>query len=465
MEAKILPGQRWPAAIWVVLALPITVLLALAWYAHPACDDYWYATAARANGFWGAQRLFYLTWTGRFTANAVQLGFPLALDMVRRYALIPLGLIAGFGICLATFLTALNRATGRLVSRRMVLASTLVFVSVYLAQMPSPCEGLFWLASGGTYFLPLLIAMLTVACPLAIRAENSTATKVVAAVVAAVLGLLTAGANESLLPPLGLLLLVATIAAFWRRHPSRWVWAAALLGFTLGAALVVLSPGNSVRAGYFHKSRLRALATTLPRVLVWFVRGPMGLGVTILAIPAMLALADKLPWTQRLTGRRVAAVAAVALGWVALAMLPALSMGLVPPARVLNVAYFFFLAGWFVTAFVAVAWLRQTRGLTRLTPRAVKIAWVCLVLGLLVAGNLPRAVYDLALVAPKYDRQMQACYASLTCQAAHPDPEDVIGKVTAVPRTIRPGDAQGDRNSCMLMAQYFGLKTAKPRVR
>ena len=148
MERNVFPGGRWPAVIWFFLALPIVVLLSLAWYAHPANDDYWYAMGVRFDGFWGIQRRWYLTWNGRFTANFVQFGFPVLFDMIRVYPLVFVSMIAGFSISLGVFLDGVNRAAGWLVSRRIVLASTFVFVSVYLTQMPSPCEGFFWLAGG-----------------------------------------------------------------------------------------------------------------------------------------------------------------------------------------------------------------------------------------------------------------------------------------------------------------------------
>ena len=179
--------------------------------------------------------------------------------------------------------------------------------------------------------------------------------------------------------------------------------------------------------------------------------------------PRCSALAEKLPWTRRLTGRRVAWVAAIALGFVALSLLPSLSVGQIPPGRVLNVAYFFLLAGWFATAFVAVAFLRQTRGLTMLAPRTIKLGWICLIVGVLLMGNMPRAIYDLAFVLTEYNRQMQARYASLIRQAAQAHPENLIDELTALPKTIRPGNSNDDRISCVHVGQYFGLRTAKMR--
>ena len=266
-----------------------------------------------------------------------------------------------------------------------------------------------------------------------------------------------------MLPLMAVVLLSGTILAAKRRHPSVWVWAAALAGFSIGAAILVFAPGNAIRAALFHKSPLRALVSTLGKMLAWFALGPMGLGLTILAVPAALGLGRSLPWTRKIAGRHVAAAAAIAAAAMMLSVLPAVSMGLTPPKRLLNVTYLMFLLGWFATAFVALHWYRNTRSLAPLAaPRWRRAGWALLTAGALLAGNFPRAVYDLTCVAGEFDRQMQARYAVLKQYAASGERVARIDPVTANPRTIYPADRKTEEASTIHLAHYFGL--AAPTV-
>jgi hypothetical protein len=460
------PANRWPPATWALLAAPLLVLAALTWFDHPSQDDFWYAVTARQTGFWEIQATWYRQWLGRYTATAIQTGFPLACDMIECYPLVPLSALSAFGLGIAALLAAVNRSLGGPVSRRGVLGATVVFCSVYAVQMPSPCEGFYWLAGTATYWLPTMCGLLMLACPLAIRRDSRPTATALAAVAAGALALVTAGGNETLLPPLGTTLLVGTAWAIRRRHRSGWVWATALACFTLGAAILVLAPGNAVRAAHFHKSPLRAFGASLLHVLTWFPLGPMGIGVMILGIPAAMAVLERLGWSRRIAGRHVVLTGAAAGTLVLLSLLPAASVGSVPPVRALNVTYLIFLGGWFLTAFLFVDWFRNTRRPDAFaSPKWRKAAWTLLAAGMLLVGNFPRAVYDLTCLAVPYDRELRARYAAISQQAASNEAEIVIDGLTAIPKTIRPGNLKDDRSPYPHLARYFGAGDATIKVR
>jgi len=74
----------------------------------------------------------------------------------------------------------------------------------------------------------------------------------------------------------------------------------------------------------FHKSALLAFCKTLPKLLLWLVSGPMGIGVTLLSIPAALAMGQRLNWARKITGRQVIFAAAITGALVLLSVLPAI---------------------------------------------------------------------------------------------------------------------------------------------
>ncbi len=458
--------DRWSrvALGCLFMATPLA-FFALARFDHPAYDDYWYAVAAR-NGFWASQKLWYQTWNGRYLANAVQFGFPLLFDMIRAYPWIPVVGLSAFALSLWGFLRGLNRALGRPVSRLGVFAAALGLFSVYLNQMPSPCDGFYWLPAVASYSLPMITALLVLWCALAIGVNSSWAAIASIAVIAALLAFITAGSSELFLAPLGAVLLAGTAVAVKRKHPSAWVWAAALAGFSIGAAILTLAPGNAVRASLFHKSPWLACGNTILKLLTWFVLGPMGLGVTILSIPAAVKLGRSLTWTPRVTGRHVAYAAAISVVLMMLSVLPAISVGLTPPKRVLNATYLIFLLGWFATAFLAIHWYHNTKSLAPLmSPWSQKLGWALVVTGALLVGNFPRAVYDLTCVAGEFNRQMQTRYAVLKQYATSGERVAMIDPVTANPKTIYPADDKADQASSVHLSRYFGLAAPTVTIR
>lgn len=453
--------NRWPWIAWALLAIPGLTFLALASFDHPFADDFIYAAHVRDMGFGPMQQHLYRHWTGRYTATALQSGVPWAFGLLRAYPAIPWVVIPAWWLSLGCFLVSVNRSLGSPISRAGVWLATFVLGSIYFAEMPSPSEGFYWLSAVATYTVPQTTALLMLSCALAVRRDSSPTVIVLASMGAWLLAMVTAGGNESLLPVLLLSLFVAGVFAVRSRHPSAWVWFAAWTGIAIGTAIVVLSPGNAIRVTQFHKSPFLAFLKVQPHLWKWFVLSPAILGILILAIPLAARIADRMPWTWRITGARV--VLAAVAGWclVLLSVLSPISMGLGPPNRVLNQSYLIFLLSCCVTACCALAWFRNRRNTIPYTSaRARGFGWAMLVLGLLVVSNVPRAVYDLAFVVVPYDRELRARYEQLTHCAATAAPEVVVDRLANWPQSIRPGNLNDERSTTTMMGLYFGL--AKP---
>ena len=262
-----LPTDRTNRLATWLLAASLTPFFLLAGFSHPAADDFHYALRARELGFVGAERFWYVNWTGRYFATALQSGFPLAVDMLTAYPLVPLATLTGLLGALALVAFVLN---GRLRSQTSEVSKTsgvsglergtvwlgvLGFAALYITQMPSLVEGFYWLAGAATYEQSLVLVLLLAACLVSITARTSKRGLLGRTAAATVLALAIAGSNEPVFAVADVLLLAGTVVAVRRKHPGRWVWIAALAACAAGSLIVAIAPGNALRTMHFPKRR------------------------------------------------------------------------------------------------------------------------------------------------------------------------------------------------------------------
>jgi len=455
-------GMKFSSA-WLWLACLVPFFL-LAWFSHPAADDFFYAVQARDLGFIEAQKFWYMNWTGRYFATALQSGFPLAMDMLTAYPLVPLVMLGAFPVSLAILARTLNGYLREPFEGGALALGVLAFAALYVTQMPSLVEGFYWWTGVATYELPMTLAMLLAACLLSIRAGSSAWAIAARGAAAVVLALALAGSSETMLPPLNLFLLAGSVLALRQKHPSRWVWIAALAACVAGSLAVAVAPGNALRAAQFpdRPPPAKRLALwvwgTIRHTLRFSIR-PMLLGMTILGVPVAAQIVRRAGWTRPVTGRHVRLAAASIFVVVAICCAPAyLSIGRGPPRRAMNLAYLPFLAAWLATLVTAVAWLCHRRGREpSLSARAKALGRIALVAGALVVGNLPRAVYDLVFLAPSFDRQVRARYAMLREKAEAGESAIALDRLTVRPRSLLVEDVGDDPSQLDPIARYFGL--------
>lgn len=424
---------------WPVVGLALAVFLSLGWFARPQTDDYCVASEAAIHGLWGAQVFWYQNWMGRYTAAGALalltewLGLPAA---ARAGPFLLLLLLGSAGAWLARNLLPLR---GRPLFGLLGMA-----LAVYLAMLPNPEQVIYWFTGAYTYGLGLALGLALagtlVWCPAGPRG------RALRSGAAALLAAAATGCNETLMVAL---MLGAPLWWLWRRRRGRagdgWlvgvVWAA--------AAAVILAPGNAVReaafpeGGQFWGALAGTLTSTAGYGLKWTASLPLW-GASL------LALAVFGPW--RGLGGRWGPWLGIAL--VAAGFFPAhWAMGHRPPGRALAVIHLVFLFAWFAfwlprlaarLAWDWRAWRRPAMGLV--------------VLGMLVQGNLPFALYDLASGrAQAYGALQDQRHAVM--QNADPEATRVVPALADPPATLFHEDITGDpadwRNRCV--ARYYGV--------
>ena len=359
--------------------------LALAFYSHPALDDFTISTILRTHNVVAYTWEIYATHSGRFSSSlfsAIHLLFD-AHPTWYPY------LIFGF---ISLFSGSLGFAAAALVPGRWpgkMLAGSLVVI-VGLSAFPWPAEGLFWLTGAVAYLTPLILACWLLVLLAAGYAALAEPRRLGVWLLSGLLGICIAGFSE--ITALLLLLVGSALWALPSLRPARrevhWVGAA----IALGCLLTLAAPGNfhrlNARPGNMqvvHSAVLAAAGTAY--LLMNWVGNALLLALTLVLLPVSQA-------ATRYPGRSLLNRLAAGPVWLwPLLLLVGLfgSMwfcytvqGIGPALRVKNILYFYFLMCWLLSVHAGVGRCWPAAGLRYPASRALRwaggVVLVCLFL-------------------------------------------------------------------------------------
>lgn len=437
----------------VLLLMGLTGLIlisVLSCFTHPMADDWSYAHQGRTRelGPWLLSE--YLNWNGRYASNILVGKGPLVLGLsaLRSYRAVPVVLLV---LTLLAMRSVAGAVTG---DRDKAWSIGLILTAMFFHGMPDIGDGLYWYTGAITYQLgTVLLLFLLARCV----SRKSGVLNVL---------LIMASAGCSEVHMILALLMVATAAVLdlSRRKAigtSGWI---DLIVLAVCAAVVVLAPGNSVRAGLFsgthdalHSSWM-SLLQTLRFCVAWLV-DPALLLCSLLYFPVQRRwLADRPNALALHPGLTTLGLGAV----IFLCAFPAYwGTGILGQHRTMNVAYCFFLLLWFANI---SAWDRAL--LSKQWPVLPAVPFTAKVLplvtgsALLLTGNTGGALRDLLSGrAAHYDHQLAARYALL--EQARADGNEPRLPVIVDPPLVLPlyelrADPYDWVNQCY--ALYFGLE-------
>jgi len=342
------------AAFNLALSAILGMYLAACWFVHPVADDFVFARDARA-GLWAAWLSEYAGFSGRYASNALVLSGPASWGAAGYRAAAALMLI-GVPVAAYAFVRAWFTDT---LSRAEALACALVFSALYVSQMPSLGEGIYWYTAAATHHAPLVLVLLHFAFVLrSMRGQPGARLYLVAAIALLVA---VAGFNEVMT-----LLLLGFYTAWSvgdRAGGSGPRVPGILLAVTAACAVaVVMSPGNTVRqalyAAVHHRFLYSAAMTALQTLrfsVDWVSSGALLLA-TVLFVPLAAKWAQS--WAPQPSRRRSLLIwlAAGLLLVIPAAVFPAYwETGILGQHRTVNTAYFAFLVLWFTATAIWVA--------------------------------------------------------------------------------------------------------------
>ena len=236
---KAVPARYpWPAWATPLACLPFAVFLGLAVFAYPQTDDWHLINVATHRGVIGGAWDYLTGWGGRFIVAPFYL---VIAGLPGQWLVFPLVMAAN----IALFPWSLRRLLPPAMPRPWPVAIGLT--GLLFATLPSPAQGLYWLAGMLAYVFPLHLFAWAVALarPPGKTAEYSIKNPFVRGAVLGTCGVTIAGFGET--PAIlagGSALVLAALA--WRRA---W-WLA--IGLGAGLALDLALPGNWARLAVVH---------------------------------------------------------------------------------------------------------------------------------------------------------------------------------------------------------------------
>ncbi len=451
-----------------VLAIAVALCVAsVAWaalnslFTFPYADDFCYGARASRLGALASVADEYLHWGGRYTAT-----FLLSLFSENRRVLLDAYWLIPIAVIVSTALATLR------LMRTLGLRDP-VTAALATATLVSACswsESVYWLAGGFTYGLAcaLLLALLALELELLWNGLRPSGTTIGTAMLGA---FLLSGFNETvMLVHLALLALMILRAA--RQGAGRAtlvplaLW---LLAALVGALVVLLAPGNSVRSAEFPA---RDLAMAMFHTSEWLLeRYALPLLGTVLMFRLLLGVRPR-DWATRWPAAQLAegAVLMLAGTWVSI-FTRAYAISDFGPYRARTVDFMLLTVAGLLLAMLWVRPRTQAAALS-MTGRdsTLKRGWVAALIVLLFALH-PGPDGSWAMVAARMvPMRSYAQYMTQRLTTAEAGRDSSVGVPSyrlpagarhglAVPVTLRAdisADPQAWQNLCV--SRYFGLR-------
>ncbi|MEN6625873.1 MAG: DUF6056 family protein [Candidatus Sumerlaeia bacterium] len=401
-------------------------------HASPARDDF--NRASVAGPLVKSVIEFHQTWSGRWSATALQIALGRNFDLIGHYpALIfPFTLIFFLGCLGFISLVAAPSATRFARIGLAWLLSCLIWLN-----LPEPGEVLYWLTGAVEYLLPVMLGVIVLAW--LARAEASRPTlRYIHAAGLALATLFMTGLHDILglyFICVLLLILIYRLARKMKAGLLPLLIAVAAAGFLL----TIATPGVSARRAAYASLApeaggllLRGLLKTAQIFCAQFLLAPsLILGsLLVLAAGAGRQLGPRWLERDRAFFRIAFPILAIAspLGLMLVVMLGGLYD---PPPRLVDAAFIIFVFGWVLGL---IAWMPPEP--VTLAPRARRLlsaAFVLFILAFFTSGNSYRAASDAVMRLRPYARATHARTAQMRSAAADPR-----ARVTLAPLPRRP---------------------------
>lgn len=215
--------------------ITLILLILLSFFAYPQADDFTFVNSLNKFGWFGSQINWYKTWFGRFSSTILLISAGYT-DLPILYKIFPVLAIAGY-------IFAFYIASGKLlpeISKKFRLVFALTMLLLYVSGMSSLAQEFYWFTGWATY-APANIAIIIFLSYL----DSIKDDKIYILLI--LLGVFVVGSNEVSM----LILIVFVFAALCKDLKNKRLRLMAAI-FALFSLVVVLAPGNAVRAAKEH---------------------------------------------------------------------------------------------------------------------------------------------------------------------------------------------------------------------
>ena len=353
---------------YVFFAYPAVVLFALspliqlAFFSHPVADDFCHGTNADESLFEvlsktaGSIVSVYYSFSGNYFSEGLLQLIPGLIDFTRWYAVIPLALLS------LTFLGILYLVRAAFGSVRFTLPMVLIAsccTAMFVINMPSTAQGLYWLAAGGQYYLGSTLILFIVSLLIRLSQQEDTVEFRSSLFIGLVVLLtMAAGTHVMVLISLLAIMIGLVIREVFYRGKQRFPLVILMVLVLVLAYISVSAPGNYQRSllfphgGQFWFSISGAIYWGMRNVARW-VGNPLLWISTGIVIYCFTMLPARQTGKYRPNRVFIWLFPLLSLSYLAVLHFPHLwSTGVKPSDRVENAIYFVFLLLWFWYAFI-----------------------------------------------------------------------------------------------------------------
>ena len=336
----------------VFLCLPYLLLFT---YIHPAGDDFTYAFLGNKSDFLSAWLDEYNLWNGRYFSNLLVLNNPLTYTHIGLIEyriilfLIYLTLLFSLFYFFRTFLSEVYTFIS-------CLFLVLLFNVVYLSQIPTLAEGMYWYTGVVTYQLGIIFTLLYLSFLYNYLIEKYLmANKYVhiLSLISCLFALI--GSNEVLMLLILFFHIILLVLVYKKNIRLRVLFFWLCLLIFLLSAVVYFAPGNKIREAYFvgvsHHFWFSIAFSLLQcfRFVFEWLNNLVIIMLSVIFIPINSILTQRIflfknnfflrPWISLLSLFALIFCCVFPAYW---------STGILGQHRTVNVAYFFFIILWFV---------------------------------------------------------------------------------------------------------------------
>jgi hypothetical protein len=392
---------------YVMLFLLIATLLPffiLSFYNHPSADDYAETIGARQNGSLGFQKLWYLTWSGRYFDNLILSINPLVYGAAWAYKFNAI-------LLLILFTGAAYWLSGRLFKNADRLSRsgvTSFFVFAFIFLLPDVGQGIFWQSGAYTCFTAEILTLFLMGCILSYyQSDNAKSYFAISSLtIIAIVGL-----YELNMIFTDLFIMAVLVISVIKKGKLKFPAILMIVGI-LASLFEITAPGNAKRgefwpnAHHFLFSIKESFLYGNTLLMHWL---PFMLLVSLLLVGF---LSKRASWNTTLDS--IFSVPPL-LCLIACLSIPFIGLigcywaqGVRPVGRSVNVIYFYFVIGMMYFSFISLKYIvKKHPGFS--LPAYIKIPLVLIFLFIFRINNISLAYRDIALgSASAYNKERAA---------------------------------------------------------
>ncbi len=397
--------------IFVLILATIPNIIVSA-FVNPLYDDYSYSGNILRVGFFESQINLYQGWAGRYFSNVLLSLNPITFGNFTAYKIVPIFIIF---LTFASILALIDAFCQKNLNFGLKLIGAGIITVLFLNNMPDTLDGIYWIPGSVSYQLANILTLFLMVWLMKGLADPKRP-KALFIVGSYLLIIAIVGSSETSMLFLLFIIGSMTITNFCLKSRNRWIWLG-LFGLTmLCSAIVIASPGNEIRSSVFagrHRLfySLGMAIVQEGRFLAIWLSNPAFILTTIFSFPWLEKMVEK----NELLKHHFYLHPLLSTALLILLLFggffpPYWATGMLGQYRSVNVAYFFFLIGWFTALALWISYFKRNyREIEVRLPKYVYLVGLPMLIISLFATNNSRAVI-IDLIggkASKYNQEMQ----------------------------------------------------------